>query len=301
MPQDCKEFEGEYLSWLLPSAKNNNNILIIYSDDGANDRYRLQAKEKQKTHRRHIIIHLSDESYSASNELYYKANKVIRSYFFPRLKNVYTIPLGYQSGYAKRVESLEREFRWAFVGQIKNHRQKMLDELMAIPAHIIHTTEKWMDPKALSAEQVKNIYARTLFVPCPFGNINPDTFRVMEALESGSIPVVTKFIGFDYFKYVYGDHPFIVGRNWKVCADKMRLLIEDPKKLEIKQKQVQLWYGEFKANLKRDIFALINEQNPNVISKQFEYQRKAGYLSYLAFILYFKTPSRRTLNRLFHA
>lgn len=298
--QSCKKFEGEYLSWLIPKKINNN--LIIYSDAGADEKDNLEAEAVQKRIKNHILIHLSDESCAAPNELYLKASKVLRPYFFPGLKNVYTIPLGFQSGYAvQNCEIYDKEFSWAFVGQIKNHRKKMLDVFAEIPKHYIYKTDKWKDPKALSSYDVKTVYSKTWFVPCPFGNINPDSFRVMEALEAGSVPVVVKFLGVDYFKFIYGDHPFIVGRNWEECASKIRLLMDDPIKLNIKNDEVRSWYMKFKKDLKYDVFCIINEDKPNLVSMQFEYQKKAGLLTKFFFNLYFKTRIRKVLDRLFHS
>ena len=38
---------------------------------------------------------------------------------------------------------------------------------------------------------VKKIW-KSIFVPCPRGNSSPDTFRLYEALEAGSIPIVER-------------------------------------------------------------------------------------------------------------
>ena len=64
------------------------------------------------------------------------------------------------------------------------------------------------------------IYSNTKFAPCPFGYVNPDTFRIMESLESGCIPIVLKFRSLDYYQNIFGDHPFILVNDWTEAKSK---------------------------------------------------------------------------------
>ena len=85
-----------------------------------------------------------------------------------------------------------------------------------------------MSYDALEAEKIL-VYKETTFAPCPFGFVNPDSFRIMEVLEFGCIPIVKKFNNVDYYKYVFGDHPFIVVKDWKEAPGIMsNLILERP-------------------------------------------------------------------------
>lgn len=106
--------------------------------------------------------------------------------------------------------------------------------------------------------------------------MNPDTFRVMEALESGSIPVVTTFYGVDYFRYTYGDHPFVVAQSWDQAARECGRLLREPVELESKLNEVSEWYAHFVSELQHDVEKLVRGQDrKNLISRQFGYQRRA--------------------------
>ena len=91
----------------------------------------------------------------------------------------------------------------------------MLNNLLNFKPSFLHVTEKFMSDNSIPSMKAKEIYMGSWFAPCPFGYINPDTFRIMEVLEAGCIPIVQKMPFIDYYKYIFGDHPFIVIKNWK--------------------------------------------------------------------------------------
>ena len=112
-----------------------------------------------------------------------------------------------------------------------------------------------------------------MFAPCPFGYINPDTFRIMEVLEGGCVPIVQKMLFIDYYKYIFGDHPFIVVKNWKEIN---KIIIITPQILiaSKKQKEVFDWYKNFKIELSKDTENILLNNSDNLDSKQFSYQNR---------------------------
>jgi hypothetical protein len=122
-----------------------------------------------------------------------------------------------------------------------------------------------------------DIYKQSVFIPCPFGNINPDSFRIMESLEYGCIPVCIKFKGIDYYKYVYGDHPFIIGNTWQECLESMNHYLNNSELLLKKQLEIRNWYSRFIHNLSDDIASIVAHNKTELKSIQFTYQKKAGF------------------------
>ena len=78
------------------------------------------------------------------------------------------------------------------------------------------------------------------FPPCPYGYLNPDSFRIMESLESGCIPIVQKFLFIDYYKLIFGDHPFIVLNKWKSVEKEITNLLSNPKALEKTRRSMEM-------------------------------------------------------------
>jgi hypothetical protein len=165
-----------------------------------------------------------------------------------------------------------RDLIWFFAGEVKNHRAKMIATLRHLTPNYIHLTKGWNSPSGLSIEEMQEYFGRAVFAPCPFGNINPDSFRIMEALESGCIPVTVEFLGRDYFQYVYGDHPFVVGKNWKDAAAMMRNILARPEVVAERQFRVKAWYADFKDRLSEDARSIVEGRFDRLVSEQFRYQ-----------------------------
>ena len=124
----------------------------------------------------------------------------------------------------------------------------MAKQMERLTPHFAHYTSGWLSNDMLTVEQVCEVYAKTQVVPCPMGNINPDSFRIMEALENGSIPVLKRFYGYDIAKYTFGDHPFIVGADWADCARIVGKLVRDPDQYRVRAQAVESWYRRFQGD-----------------------------------------------------
>lgn len=225
-----------------------------------------------------VLLHLSGERLPPVAGTYDRARAVMRSYYDPRLPgaHVYTLPLGFKSGLMHGQDakpSSERAYAWFFAGQPKNHRAQMVAALASFAPHKLHLTSGWSAADALGIDSMRAYLGESVFVPCPFGNVNPDSFRIMEALEFGAIPVCLRFMGVDYYRYVFGDHPFLVADDWASAAVSMRGLFADRSALDAKQARVRGWYADFKRDLADDVRAIVDGRTDRVASKQFAYQR----------------------------
>lgn len=235
---------------------------------------------------------------------------IFRNYFDPRYSpsrkiRTFTIPLGYKSEFFPSKppkNGNERPFIWSFVGEKKGSREEIIKLFTGIGASFVHWTSSWNDPSALSASEVRETYEKTAFVICPWGYLNPDSFRLTEALESGAIPVTVKFCGLDYARTVFGPHPFIAAKNWREAATMVKRLCENPENIERKRKEVEGWYEGFLDGLSSDVESLL--ANPSVkVSKlrgqqwKSQIQSRHNPLARSAFFLYFRFWWFRKLMR----
>lgn len=285
------DFHRDYLSnQLFPLAKSDQAVVVYGCDD---EMLPLDVADLIDSFDKPVLLHLSDETLVHRTEYYSDARAVFRPYYDPRIRgtNVWFLPLGYVNGYANDLCTIQRDrpIKWVFAGQAKGHRGEMLGQLSLIAPNYIHLTTGWLSSDGLGPSELIELYKQSIFAPCPFGNLHPDTLRICEALEWGCLPVTVKFMGTDYFRYIFGDHPFLVARDWVDAALQMKALLAEPDKLAERQKMTADWYATFKKNLALDMADILAGRTKNLRCSQFSYQR-AGQVSRMLrikFELYF--------------
>ncbi len=171
---------------------------------------------------RQVIIHLGDERYEDSCSAYRWCHRVYRNIWSPILANlghVSFFPLGYKEGFVEaggpQRPAAERPYVWSFAGDPnKSTRADMLNNMRGVAGGHEHLTSGWNSDDSLSTEQYRHLFDQTLFVPCPAGNSNLDSFRVGEALEAGCIPIVEARPGYRYFDRLLPGHPIPTVSSW---------------------------------------------------------------------------------------
>lgn len=247
----------------------DRSIVVVSSNLNVPDFIQCFERLHEKNIRFGVIL-LSDEGYVAPTEFYSYASFVFRNYWhkkFVGVENVVVFPLGCAPGFWKggaRVlrEAKEREYVWSFAGQIegKPTRQTMMAHLGTVPNFFIHPTHQWgvLDPNALSAADHRDLLLNTLFVPCPAGWWNLDSFRLCEALECGCIPIVEKF-PLDYFRHFLGEHPFLSVTSWAEAPALMNALLKNPEALEALRLKCQSWWVEYKHAMNKKLVGVVTE------------------------------------------
>lgn len=235
-----------------------NTQVVVYSGIQREPSPELQAFLAEKVTGPRVLFHLSDEKLRHRNDIYSQFDLVVRNYFDPRLswkKNVVFFPLGWTKDFAGAPLEFtgQREHLWSFCGATKASRTQMLQEFSAVSGSFVHLSSGWDAEDQLPPSEVKKVYSDSVFVLCPFGNAHFDTFRIMEALQAGAIPVVTKFLRRDFARYTFGNHPFLVAENWAEAADKMRELDDDPTRVQEYQARVQAWYQNYLHSLQEKV------------------------------------------------
>lgn len=242
----------------------NNSIIVVAADQ---EKQMVPYFQKLKDNGiKFGIILLNDENYISSTDYYEYPLFVFKNYWHKKyapFDHVYCFMLGYKSGFWDRDTQIikpahQRKYTWSFAGQIcrkfteeekknkyHNSRIEMVKYLREIPNFFLHPIYGWNSPKSMKACDYQDIMLDSIFIPCPRGHWNLDTYRLSEALECGCIPIVeTEPI--DYFHNFLGDHPFICISNWSQVNQILNKLLESTADLEKRQIACQEWWTHYK-------------------------------------------------------
>lgn len=229
-----------------------NNILVFSSNNYLfKDVLRIVKAIKPK-----IIVQLSDEQGRKEmfNNLSRHTKLYLRNYnyaHYPVFDNIKQFPLGYLSGYLNNTYSLEiqktqrpfneRPNAWAFVGKLKQDRQKMIRVFEHLTPH------KCLTDGNVSRSDMFEIYSQSIFVPCGRGNMRLECYRLYEVLLAGAIPVVvgSKEEVAETFLY---NPPFIFESSWEEALKRCRALLGSDELRKI-QESIQGWWKSNMENI----------------------------------------------------
>jgi len=250
--------EKAFLQNLLAAGECGRSTLetevVVYSGIQREPSPELVSLIKTPRRFRRILVHISDEKLRHRNRVYSQFDVVLRNYFDPRMawrKNVLFFPLGWTSMFGPNNSSPGETslHTWSFCGAAKADRSVMLREFGSVEGGFHHLSSGWNSDDQLPPREVRKIYEDSTFVLCPQGNAHIDTFRVMEALQAGAIPVTTKFLGRDFFRYTFGNHPFVVARDWSAAASMVNEIQADSQRAMAYRLEVRHWYQEYLERL----------------------------------------------------
>jgi len=116
-----------------------------------------------------------------------------------------------------------------------------------VPGFVVQNKLDGMGRRFARAEYGELMF-ESAFSPCPMGNANLECFRVYEALESGSIPIVEKRLTLDYFHELLGDHPLPTVRSWAEARRLIASQIASPEQLDALQQRCIEWWRGYKRD-----------------------------------------------------
>jgi len=139
------------------------------------------------------VLHLSDEFGTDPIDFYTHpmCKRVIRNYLRECPGNTTIIPLGYHHKAAAITPSPERKLMWSFHGTNWFNRQTQLEQFISYTPHHCKLQPQWNDPTATKKQEYLSDLSKSKFCPILRGN-NVETFRVYEALEAGTLPIVVE-------------------------------------------------------------------------------------------------------------
>ncbi len=225
-----------------------------------------------------FLVHFLDENFEGRYEAIYRNFRgVFRCHwadvFNP--KYVMKLPIGYCSGMARAgrriVPASERKYLWSFVGQAaKSTRPDMAKALSGVEPHFLFSTDDVSGlvflspdggkPRRLPASESSQILFQSAFSPCPMGNVQVESFRLYEALEGGSIPIVEKRWTLDYFRMLLGEHPIPTVRSWAEARALIKRLAADPAGVDALQERCLAWWEAFKRAYRQEAHDFIRRR-----------------------------------------
>lgn len=114
---------------------------------------------------------------------------------------------------------------------------------------------------------------RSVFSPCPMGNVNLDCYRPYEALQYGSVPILEKRAGLDYFTALFGSHPIPTFRTWREAARFVESSQHDYAAQDRLISQCSEWWRGYKRDLSSRIAQFIEEPHGNAAGPAVRWQR----------------------------
>jgi hypothetical protein len=210
------------------------------------------------------LIHLSDEAFDDDYGVYRWCKSVFRNCYSPLLRqqhpSVLFFALGFKSGFADNLPPMPLASRpnvWSFAGDPnKTTRRAMLNAMQLIGGGDEHLTSGFNSSDSLSTNDYREMMNRSIFIPCPQGFINLDSFRVYEALEAGCIPIVEQKPGFDYFAELLGPYPFPSVFHWDEAVTLVKHLLQHGL-AEPMASSCQRWWRRYKISLRDRIAVAI--------------------------------------------
>lgn len=223
-----------------------------------------------------FLVHIGDEFYEIGADRYQCFRGVFRSYwssvFNPKYVKVLPLGCALPDSAASIMPASQRRYAWSFIGQAgKCTRPDMVRALSTVEPHISFSTTAvrgmsfWtkgiVGPKRIPKSEFLGILRDSAFAPAPMGNANLESFRIYEALDVGTIPIVEKRMFLDYFRELLGDHPIPTVGSWREARDLMRRYLDDPPALDRLQQDCTQWWGEYQIRLTGEIGAFLNERS----------------------------------------
>ena len=153
----------------------------------------------------------------------------------------------------------ERRYVFNFLGSLTSpSRRVLIKELRAARAHksFLHIVKEWAKKLTrangyVPPQQYQTVLRDSVFTLCPQGH-NPEAYRIYEAAEAGSIPILV----LDHF---YRQHecagafapliqqgaPFVFLNSWHELPAFLDAVAKDTPRLQRMQADVMAWYGAY--------------------------------------------------------
>jgi len=156
----------------------------------------------------------------------------------------------------------KREYLFNFVGSMTSESRKILSNVLksgVIPsgkASFLHIVGKWKPSISRSngyilPHEYRKVLLNSTFTLCPDGH-NPEAYRIYEALEAGSIPIVALdeyYVAHScqhaFAPFIESGAPFVYLNSWKGLRSFFASVHDKPELLIKMQADAMAWYAEW--------------------------------------------------------
>ncbi len=238
---------------------SNQKIIIVDSEIPKKQNFYLNLFKNFKDI---YLFHLGDEGGKEYNESFYSNFKhIFRPFYlnkFSTNKKITPIPIGYKTGFDNKVIDVSnKKYVWSFMGTIHGaSRFDLIHQFQNIKPNFINVTKKFSGEKTLSSMEYYDVLKNCIFSFVPHGYIHPETYRLYESLECGSIPIIEN--PYNFFNTIYPNNPFFSISIWSEGNKIIKELIDNKKKLNQVSNEILHWWQEYKKVLKKNISKKIN-------------------------------------------
>ena len=243
----------------LTNVANDEKIIIVDSEVPNKKNFYLDAFKKFKNL---YLMHLGDEGGRECSDIFYSNFKYVFRTFhlnkFSKNKKILSIPIGYKNGLEKKnIKILDKEYLWSFMGTVHGaSRFDLIHQNEDIKPNFINITKKFGGENTLSSQDYYNILNNCIFSLVPHGYFHPETYRLYESLECGSIPIIEN--PHNFFNNFLPNNPFYSISIWSEAKDIIKKICEVEKKLDEISVKSNLWWTEYKKELKNKIKEILN-------------------------------------------
>ena len=237
----------------------NESIIVVDHMISAKESFYFDLSNKVK---KIYLIHLGDEGGAEKKDLVYSLCEHIWRTFslplFKDFKNVTSIPIGYKSDpLREKINILKKNYTWSFLGTTHgSSRYDLLDKHKRIIPNFINLTEEFSSKKSINTDDYYKILNNSVFAPIPHGYFHPETYRLYEALEAGSIPIIEN--PFKFFDDFLPNNPIPSVNSWEDSSIIIKKYLENKTELEDLEKKIQGWWIQHKENLKETFLIIKN-------------------------------------------
>ena len=243
----------------LENLNINEDIIVVDNNIGGKESFYFDLSNKVK---KIYLIHLGDEGGSEKRELVYSLCEHVWRTFclsnFINKKNISCIPIGYKSSAPRKILKInERKYTWNFMGTTHgSSRYDLLNKHKDLKPHFTNLTAEFAGKNSLSTSEYYDIMNKSIFTLVPHGYFHPETYRLYESLECGSIPIVENPHNFFFFFLLNNPIPKI--NNWEEFFDLIKNLIKKKDELNNLSNKINSWWITYKELLKKEFLRINN-------------------------------------------
>ena len=261
---------GIQLPFLADSCTSDMPVVNLYFAEDSETAYRADA----------VNIVVGDEKCSCSPLNKGCLNADFRQFHGSQMSTDW-LPLGPRFEF-KQVEEVDvsskRSIPFNFMGAMTSSSRRSLQNLLINPEiksrypfvakGLTLFTSKWSKiavGKYSCPSEYRDILLKSAFTLCPEGT-NAESYRIYEAIESGSIPVLVhskKSQCLDPYEQLISDGtPIIVLDSWDEFPAKVSFLLNHPEELDLLQASLRSWRSKFWTRITNNVENALERKYP---------------------------------------